>query len=489
MKRFVLVILALLLAAGTLGAETYFDKLTLSADCAAFRNPSGGGPYIEFYFGLYRHELGFIGTDTSEARYAGVYLTAYVYTDSGIAVDSVSTYFVTRAASKEIEEMKGIQLYDLLVLPVPPGDYQVKFTAIDNVSKAMGTLVKEINVPDFDDGSFVLSGIEMACKIQRIDPDAEHGINPRLFKEDRLVIPNPLGMYAQWKDNYMYVYSELYGLNVGDATDSFAVQYSIKDSLGNSIKVYDRAVYGIPGEAAVISEQLDIRDVPAGTHLLMCMVEEVGGLAKALTLKPSAKALSLKPFAIVGKTLPAELTEEADAQLMVNIAYYHLSEAEKIQASKLNIEGKRNFIKQFWRSRDEDPSDPENQFYNTSVQRYVYANEHFSTRFEEHDGWQTDRGRIYILYGPYNEVASADIDGRRYPYEKWTYYDLDGTRIFVFANDYSAGVGNYRLVHSTHPREVYSPEWQQILEGDVSPEDDWRDARDDEVRDPMKKDK
>jgi len=128
---------------------------------------------------------------------------------------------------------------------------------------------------------------------------------------------------------------------------------------------------------------------------------------------------------------------------------------------------------QFWRQRDNDPTDDDNAILRDAIQRYLYANAHFSTDVEGKDGWRSDRGRVYITYGPYDERDIIELEGGPYPYEKWTYHNLDGRRIFVFVKDEKAEIRDYRLVHSTHPLEKYDPSWERILNVGSEMEDDW----------------
>ncbi|MGA7925303.1 MAG: GWxTD domain-containing protein, partial [Candidatus Sulfotelmatobacter sp.] len=62
-----------------------------------------------------------------------------------------------------------------------------------------------------------------------------------------------------------------------------------------------------------------------------------------------------------------------------------------------NDEERDNFIEQFWLRRDPTPDTEENEYKEEHYRRIAYANEHFAAGIP---GWKTDRGRIYIMYGP-----------------------------------------------------------------------------------------
>src|SRR5579863_8662502 len=99
-------------------------------------------------------------------------------------------------------------------------------------------------------------------------------------------------------------------------------------------------------------------------------------------------------------------------------------------------EEREQFIEQFWLRRSSNPDLPDNDFKEEHYRRIAYANEHFASGIP---GWKTDRGRIYIMWGPADEVDShptggtyerpADQGGGEtttYPFEDWRYRYLEG---------------------------------------------------------------
>lgn len=96
-----------------------------------------------------------------------------------------------------------------------------------------------------------------------------------------------------------------------------------------------------------------------------------------------------------------------------------------------NDEERDNFIEAFWDRRNPTPDSFDNAFKDEHYRRIVYANEHFSAAIP---GWKSDRGRIYILYGPPEEIHSypsgrspgkAQEDDDSYPFEVWHYRYLE----------------------------------------------------------------
>ncbi|MFI5094989.1 MAG: GWxTD domain-containing protein [Candidatus Acidiferrales bacterium] len=119
-------------------------------------------------------------------------------------------------------------------------------------------------------------------------------------------------------------------------------------------------------------------------------------------------------------------------------------------------EEREQYIEDFWRRRSPDPDSPENSFREEHYRRIAYANEHFSSGIP---GWKTDRGHIYILWGPPDEIESHPSGGTydrppeqgggtttTYPWELWRYRHLEdiGDNIEIEFVD-TTGSGEYHI--------------------------------------------
>ncbi|MBN2244158.1 MAG: GWxTD domain-containing protein [Acidobacteria bacterium] len=116
---------------------------------------------------------------------------------------------------------------------------------------------------------------------------------------------------------------------------------------------------------------------------------------------------------------------------------YIISEDEKATFKALrNDEERENFIEQFWLRRDPDQRLGNNEFREEHYRRIAYANQYFSSGV---DGWRTDRGRIYIMYGPPDQKETHPTGGMYYrsrsegggmtstvPWERWWYRNIEG---------------------------------------------------------------
>jgi len=145
------IIAAIVCCALIAGSAAAADTLTVVADYATFYLPSDTTTYVEYYYSLYRHQLGFINSEENEYSYAGVLVTAHVYDRDGNPVDSASTYFLSQADDKSDLQRTDVRLFDYLPMKIHPGEYRVELSAIDDVSKETGTTSLLVSVPDYRD--------------------------------------------------------------------------------------------------------------------------------------------------------------------------------------------------------------------------------------------------------------------------------------------------------------------------------------------------
>ncbi len=136
---------------------------------------------------------------------------------------------------------------------------------------------------------------------------------------------------------------------------------------------------------------------------------------------------------------------------------YIISPEERTAFLQLSTnEEREQFIEQFWLRRSSNPDMPDNDFKEEHYRRIAYANEHYASGIP---GWKTDRGRIYIIWGPPDEIESHPTGGTydrpmeegggetsTYPWERWRYRYLEGIQENVeleFVDP--SGSGEYHL--------------------------------------------
>ena len=136
------------------------------------------------------------------------------------------------------------------------------------------------------------------------------------------------------------------------------------------------------------------------------------------------------------RSLNVELSKTYKKWLNEDVVWI-ITDQERAAFKQLsNDEERDNFIEAFWQRRDPTPDTEENEYKEEHYRRIAYANEHFAAGIP---GWKSDRGRIYIMYGPADEVESHPSGGTyerpieegggetsTFPFEQWRYRYLEG---------------------------------------------------------------
>jgi GWxTD domain-containing protein len=145
---------------------------------------------------------------------------------------------------------------------------------------------------------------------------------------------------------------------------------------------------------------------------------------------------------------------------------YIITDQERAAFKRLQTDEEReHFIEQFWLRRDPTPGTPENEFKEEHYRRIAYANQHYASRIP---GWKTDRGRIYIIYGPPHEIEAHPSGGTyqrpagegggttvTYPFEQWRYRFIEGvgTNVIIEFVDVT-GTGEYRMTRDPSEKDA-----------------------------------
>jgi GWxTD domain-containing protein len=119
-----------------------------------------------------------------------------------------------------------------------------------------------------------------------------------------------------------------------------------------------------------------------------------------------------------------------------DVSYIISPEERAVFGQLQTAEEMEQFIEQFWLRRDPTPDTAENEFKEEHYRRIAYANDRYSSGFP---GWKTDRGWIYIVHGPPDEITDHSQGGTYvrpyeegggttsvYPFQIWRYRYIEG---------------------------------------------------------------
>ncbi len=417
------------------------QRFQIGLDCASFREYADAAQsYVEIYYSFNRRQLEFVSTD--EGLVATVLMQLSISDEEGNEV--ANRMWNTMSRVEDADDAKSIDylIIDQVGINLKPGDYRIRLKATDVNSMAFGEVIYEARVQEFSTRELQLSDVQLAFSIEA---DTTAG---RLLKAGQKVLPNPFQTFTH-QGGMVYFYAELYNLkDAPGAKPEYELRYRVLDVTGKKVKDFGKQTKTKPGNSAVVMSGINIGTLAGGEYIL-----EVEAKDKAT----GKMAHSTKKFVIIREMSEEELAAEEIKRFKEEVAYIATS-GELDMFDDLNFTGKMTFIGEFWKRRDPNVETPENEFKIEHYRRLSYAYFYFSSTKEASDGWNTDQGRIYILYGQPDEIERNIAARGMAPWERWHYFELQGGVFFIFVDE--DGYGVYRLVHSNHRGEIYSREWE-----------------------------
>jgi GWxTD domain-containing protein len=127
----------------------------------------------------------------------------------------------------------------------------------------------------------------------------------------------------------------------------------------------------------------------------------------------------------------------------------------------LSVDGKRNYMRQFWEKRDPTPGTPINESYVGYYQLFTEANRRFAQSGAGRvSGWRTDRGRIFLKRGEPEQTLDRPMGGDNRPYLVWKY---TRPRMLKYVFMDVTGLGDYQLIYTDDRFETSRGDWEEQL--------------------------
>lgn len=439
-------------ASGSLYALQTGD-LRVDTDVAQFRY-GGHENYVEIYYAFdvshltYRRENGHLR--------GGLLLHGSVTSPVDHREILNRVWSIPQEVADRAQLKPGSTVVGVIGLAIPEGAYTLTLESFD----LNDTARKHVDFHDLPSRSFAgkeiaLSDVELCSSVGKAT-DA----TPSMFYKNTLeVVPNPGRVYTEKLPSLSY-YVEAYNFAVSPEVSQFYTVAAVLDSQGNE-RVSQKSARPRIHESSVEVGSIDVSFLPPGSYLFEF------SLVDSAT---DSRVTSTKEFYIYGPWVSREAQgrwasvyggmDENDLDREFGMARYVARDTEIALYERLtSVDGKRRFLFEFWKRRDPVPETVQNEYKTEFMQRVRYTNSQFRTANKE--GWQTDRGRVYIVYGPPDEYERYESSPVTKPYEIWYYNELQGGVLFVFADLF--GFRDYILLHSTHRNELRDDTWQQQI--------------------------
>ncbi len=431
------------------------DLLRLNVDYASFRY-DGVRNYVEVYYSFYYKQLKLVKDETGFKGGLVVQVLLRDIQRDSIVQGRAWKVPIELVDTTTIEQNKN--LVGATAFLIEPGKYQFIIIARDltDFSRFDSVIIPAVINPVPTDKLW-LSDVQLCSNIY-------HSENREsiFYKNTFEVIPNPSLLYGLGLP-VLYYYAEIYNINTVNS-DRYIVEWRVYDSFGNIVKNGRKVRAKTSANAVVEAGTVNLSNLPSGTYRFVLIAIDtvenkgVSSVKRFYVFNPNVVSPDTMQM-FKGYDLASEYAGMSEAELDKEFAmarYVATSEEVNKYKQLKGEDAKRKFLAEFWKKRDSDKSTPINEFKIEYFRRVEYANQQFTIGSKE--GWRTDRGRVYIMYGPPDEIERhpSEVDSK--PYEIWYYHNIEGGVEFVFVD--KAGFSDYILVHSTKRNEIRDDNWR-----------------------------
>ena len=203
---------------------------------------------------------------------------------------------------------------------------------------------------------------------------------------------------------------------------------------------------------------VDLAGLPAGDYRLEVAADSVVRTA-------TFRMAGFETEAAIAEATPPQDVFAGMGEARLDTLYlplvYLMTSEEQGSYPALTPEGKRRWLRLFWEKRDPTAGTPRNEAQEDFYARIAEANRRFREGGSAQiPGWRTDRGRVFIKYGPPDEVLSRPQAGSSRPFEVWKF---TRGRALKYAFLDQTLFGNYVLVWTNDRREPSRPNWRELL--------------------------
>jgi len=416
-------------------------------------------PYIETYLTIDGNSIGYQRLD--DGNYQGS-INVQMLFKIGDSIVNYAKYELSGPILKDTLARKG-NFIDVQRHSLPNGEYNVEITLEDkNSDQTEKSSFGEFTI-DFPKDNMTFSDIELLSSYKETN---EAGL---LEKNGYELTPYIFNYYPQ-SESKLSFYVELYNSNTELGDDAFLLTSYIRPfetDIKLDLYIHHKRVN--PEQVVVILSSFDISELPSGNYLLV--VEARSRTNKLLTSKeiyfqrynPSVKS-DLNLMALnTTNTFVEKIGNRDTLEQYIKYISPISTDIERAYADNqletATEEELRRYFLYFWVERDK--LHPETA-WDDYLLRVKQANKNFKSVSLE--GYQTDRGRVYLQYGQPNVISEQYFEPAAYPYEIWHYYQLGDQRDkkFVYYT-HDLVTNDFQLIHSNAVGELSNYRWETII--------------------------
>lgn len=454
MKKALLILCLALFSIFSLNAQNLqaFMSYTL------FESP-GDGPYIETYISVYGPSVAYVQKDNGTFQGS---IEVTVIFRQGENIVNYDKYEVLSEELADTSELINNFLSQQRYL-LKNGSYDMEFIISDLNTDADPYITTDPVVIDFPVDKAFISGIELISKSAQAESPGQ------LTKSGVDLYPYVFNFYPESVSSIMF-YCEAYNtIDQFGADGKFVYSFYIQSfETKKEMKAYSQMKVAKAGTVVPIIKEMNIRDLPSGNYFLVVELKDENNevvTKNQVFIQRSNPNIrfNTEDLAAVNTdgTFVDKITNEDSLRMFINYLLPIGSEIDRIfvvkQLEDADMLTMKQYFYNFWKTRDElNPELAWNQYH----QQVDKVNIIYST--PNRQGFATDRGVVFLKYGPPNIISESYNEPAAYPYEIWQYYtlgDRQRNKKFVF---YTMDIvtNDFQLVHSDAIGETSNYRWQ-----------------------------
>ncbi len=427
-KFYLLIVLGMVMYLGNIYAQApTIEPEYFYFDAVVFEGSNLDSSRIDCYIVVPYDKLNFLNSDNFYSAGYNVELLVFdsisnkvfeLKYDRAIREDD---YFASKGGTGKFD-------YTQKIMYLPSGKYRIKAVISDKFNKQQYERSRNINVISFNKFDIALSGILLVSTIE--ENNGRYKITPHISDN----IGNLDGNYF----TFLEIYSNF------PKQDSVDLVWEVLDTKEAVIAQGIRKRYSTsPKKQQAFLQIPPINEMTTGSYSI-----------RIIALKPdtSYNYTTNDYLAVAQRTIKYMRTFSGSVLSDLNSSIKQLryvafqQDVDYIEEAKTQQEKQTRF-EQFWKKKDPTANTDRNEAFEEYYQRIDYANKNFRSYTE---GWLTDKGMVYVVFGPPSNVERQQGYGDSRTYERWSYRT---NREFIFAD--KTGFGDFRLERPIAVTEKY----------------------------------
>jgi GWxTD domain-containing protein len=444
----------------------------LYVDLCRFYDSRSGAPFVQIYLAVAGQSLTFReeGDQRYQARVNVSLLLQRIKGEDTLNIDS-DRYILELPSDRLLpdttQESRALaNLLNIHQRRLEPGTYLLQVQAVDSIAtKPVTTLAtSEFTMEQLEPGSFAFSDIKWVSGRMPAS-----GGRRSVGRDDLIpVVTNSTFFNEDTLEFYQEIYhaAELFGDN-----GRFWIRCVLYQN-DNRLYAYETRAQG-----------REIRSVPVNAYKEVMYIGNLSSNTYHLQVelindKNRPVRIYRKKFFVYNSRRDAEFEqsvalsnpetdmfnqyEEEKLDEYIQTLMYEATDQERRFVDALETyQQKKNFLYSYFDKRKE-PEETVSAMWNGHLWNLAYANQHFAGVGLE--GWQTDRGRVWLVYGPPNDIERYPHEANLLPYEIWRYNRVTSQNnvVFIFF-DPDLATNHYPLLHSTKYGETNNPRWRDQI--------------------------